>query len=268
MQRIIDSGLVPGAIAALLGFLLAADALALPPVQAPRRAAAREADDAVARAMEGEADEADGDEDAADRAAADDDAPDGAAAAPAKGRPGVKQIEAPEAVDDALQDPEAARRAQFGDIAPFVFPGMAIPGFPQGAFPFVPPGAGAAAGNGAGVGVVQQFGFSGVVVGGNAVPGGNGFVVRTFQIGPDGAVKEVPQPEPPAADRGQRGKAKALPNAKPNVKPNVKPKVAAAAERAPGKAKAPAAGGDALKRAKPPRAKQNAKAPREAAAGE
>lgn len=238
MQRIVDSGRIPGAFAALVGLLLAADARALPPAQALPRAAARQADDVLA--------------------------------APPKGRPGVKQIEAPEALDEALEDPEAARRAQFGDVPPFVFPGMAIPGFPQGAFPFVPPGAGAAAGNGAGVGVVQQFGFSGVVVGGNAVPGGNGFVVRTFQIGPDGAVKEVPQPEPPAADRGQRGKAKAkaMPNAKPNVKPNVKPKDAAAAERAPGKAKAPAARGDDAKRAKPPRAKQNAKAPREAAAGE
>jgi len=266
MRRLVGSVVGGGTVAVLVGLSLAAESFALPPARPPRRAAAREADDAVARAMEGEADEAAGDDDAADRAAADDDAPDGAAAAPAKGRPGVKQIEAPEAVDDALQDPEAARRAQFGDIAPFVFPGMAIPGFPQGAFPFVPPGAGAAAGNGAGVGVVQQFGFTGVVVGGNAVPGGNGFVVRTFQIGPDGAVKEVPQPEPPAVDRGQRepGKAKA----KANPKPNAKPKDAAAAERAAGKAKAPAARDDDAKGAKAPRAQQNAKAPRAAAAGE
>ena len=263
MRRLVGSVVGGGTVAALVGLSLAAESFALPPARAPRRAAAREADDAVARAMEGEA----GDDDAADRAAADDDAPDGAAAAPAKGRPGVKQIEAPEAVDDALQDPEAARRAQFGDIAPFVFPGMAIPGFPQGAFPFVPPGAGAAAGNGvgdgAGVGVVQQFGFSGVIVGGNVVPGGNGFVVRTFQIGPDGAVKEVPQPAPPAADRGQREPGKAKAKAKP--KPNAKPEDAAAAERAAGKAKAPARDDDA-KGAKAPRAKQNAKAPRAAAA--
>lgn len=265
MRRLVGSVVGGGTVAVLVGLSLAAESFALPPARAPRRAAAREADDAVAPAMEGEAGEAAGDDDAAERGAADDDAPDGAAAAPAKGRPGVKQIEAPEADDDALQDPEAARRAQFGDLPPFVFPGMAIPGFPQGAFPFVPPGAGAAAGNGAGVGVVQQFGFSGVIVGGNAVPGGNGFVVRTFQIGPDGAVKEVPQPEPPAADRGQREPGKAKAKAKAQPKPNAKPEDAAAAERAAGKAKAPARDDDG-KGAKAPRAKQNAKAPRAAAA--
>lgn len=226
MHRVVQLGLIPGAVAALLGFFPAAVARALP----PQRAAAGDADDL---------------------------------AAPPKRRPGVKQIEAPEAPDEALEDPEAARRKQFfGAMPPLPFPGMAIPGFPQGAFPFVPPGAGAAAGagNGAGVGVVQQFGFSGVVVGGNAVPGGNGFVVRTFQIGPDGAVKEMPQPEPPAADRGQRepGKAKAKP----------KDAAAAAAERAPGKAKAAAARDDKAKGAKAPRAKPNAKVPRAAAAPE
>jgi hypothetical protein len=256
MRRLVGSVVGGGTVAVLVGLSLAAESFALPPARAPRRAAAREADDAVARAMEGEAGEAAGDDDAADRAAADDDAPDDAVAAPAKGRPGVKQIEAPEPRDEALEDPEAARRAQFGAFPPLPFPGMAIPGFPQGAFPFVPPGAGAAAGNGAGAaagfGAAQQFGFSGVIVSGNAVPGGNGFVVRTFQIGPDGAVKEVPQPEPPAADRGQREPGKAKANAKPKD----------AAERAPGKAKAPAARDDKARGAKAPRAKQGAKGPR------
>jgi len=122
-----------------------------------------------------------------------------------KRRPGVEQIK-PEALDAELEDPEAARRAQFfGAMPPLPFPGMVFPGFPQPAFPFVPPGAGAGAGNAQGGGGVQQFGFSGAIIvgGGNAVPGANGFVIRTWQIGPDGVAVEIPPADPRAAAAGQ-----------------------------------------------------------------
>ena len=122
-----------------------------------------------------------------------------------------------------------------------------MPGFPGAAFPFVPPGAPAAAGNAQGFGG-QQFGFSGFVVGGNALPGGNGFVMRTWQIGPDGALIEVP---PPAAE----------PRQKPRV---AKPK--ARVDRGLGKAKKPPPRDDAAKARRVPRARPAP--PAEAAASE
>ena len=206
MHRFIDA--VPRhATWMLLGLVLAVDALALPPAGSLNDAAAGDLGDVVAADRDGAVgDDAARDDGAPDRDVGEDKAPADAARAAPKRRPGVKQIEAPGALDAELEDPEAARRAQlFGALPAFPVPGMPFPGFPPGAFPFGPRAPGGAAANAGGAGGAQQFGFTGaVIVGGNAAPGGNGFVVRTWQIGPDGAMVEMPPVRAPADEPGQR----------------------------------------------------------------
>lgn len=246
----------PASASAVIGLLLAlglAEAvLALPPVRLRPRAS----QDAAA----GVAEDTVGDAADQDRVRGEKPATADAPAPASKRRPGVKQIEEPEALHEELEDPDAARRAQFfGGIPGFPMPGMPMPGkpmpgFPGGVFPFAPPvdgdAAGAAAGDVQGFGV-RQFGFSGVVVGGNAMPGGNGFVVRTWQIGPDGALVEVPPPEPRAP-------------AKIAERPR-KPK--GAAQRGARNARG-GAGDDAAKAGRQPRTKTGAGTPRGAGGAE
>lgn len=246
--RVVDPASASAVIGVLLALGLAEAVLALPPVRSRPRAS----QDAAA----GVAEETVGDDADRDRVGGEEPATDDAPAPAPKRRPGAKQIEEPEALDEELEDPDAARRAQFfGGMPGFPMPGMPMPGkimpgFPGGVFPFAPPGAGDAAGAVAGdvqgFGV-RQFGFSGVVVGGNAMPGGNGFVIRTWQIGPDGAVVEVPPAEPQVPQPGRQARA-------------AKPK--APADRALGNARRPAPRDAAAKARRPPRAKTPAPPPK------
>lgn len=197
---------VPGrrwiAVGVLLGAVTPSPVSALP--TAPRRNADPAGVDGAPAAA------ADDDAFAAERADATDEVP--------KRRPGVKQIEKEKPADGRLEDPDAARRAQwFGGMPGFPMQGMPFPMFPQPGFPVVPPG-GAGAAAGAIAGDAQAFGFrSQVVMGGvmNGLPGNQGFVVQTWVIGPDGqAIRQPPaevQPRPGAAKaKGPAGRGAKL----------------------------------------------------------
>lgn len=220
-------------VGVVFGAGLAAPAVALPPARGV------EAADEAPEVGDGDpaADAIDG---GADRALA------GDPGRAAKRRPGVKQIEKGKPDDERLEDPEAARRAQwFGAMPGVPMPGFPFPMVPPG-FPVVPPGGG---GGGAGAVAGNAGGFAfghGAMAGAamNGLPAGNGFVFRTWVVGPDGTVIEQPPAEvPPRAGAG-------------------KPKVGA--DRAAKPARKAAGRNDAAKKAKAPARKPAGRAPRDA----
>lgn len=194
------------ALGVLLGVMMPASVSALP--TPPRRPADPAADDVPEAAVDDP--EAVDEPNDAGREEVPDDAP--------KRRPGVKQIEKGKPADERLEDPEAARRAQwFGALPGFPMQGMPLPMFPRAVVPVVPPG-GAGAVAGAVAGNAQAFGaHSQVIVGGvmNGIPGNGGFVVQTWVVGPDGQVIQQPPAGAPPKPGATKPKGAAARGAKP-----------------------------------------------------
>jgi hypothetical protein len=140
-------------------------------------------------------------------------------------RVGVNQAENVP-IDERLEDPEAARQAQFGGMHGFGFPPLPFPMFPHPMFPMVPqvPNAGGVPFPAGG------FQASGVAVGAAAggMPGGNGFIMQTWVLGPDGKWIQSPAPhggaeKPPEEPPKKVAGRKANPAPKADVKkPNPK----------------------------------------------
>lgn len=161
-------------------------------------------------------------------------------------RPGVAQLDAPQADrDDPLDDPEAARREQFfgnmpGFPMPAGFPLLPMPGMPM---PGMPGQGGAAVagafagGQGAAVasgGTFQTFQSFGAF--GTTTPDGGGVTVFQFQSNVPGV---VPGPQPPAPPQAGKQGGKSPPAARQNAKP-AKPQADRAKPKPPKRAKEPA----------------------------